>query len=247
MGLIYKEIKMKSSIKVFILVLVFICFILVEVSFPAQIQPVSVLQPMPDFTLPVYQGGEVGLSELKGKNVLLIFPRGLAGKDHWCHVCNYHYAELADLEIDRNIREKYNLEILFVLPYSSAMVQEWVDKFADQMADIENWKNPAEPEKLDERGQRRREMIRRYFPKSYTFENGKVPLPFPILIDEEAVVSKGLGLFTTEWGGSQIEQNIPAIYIIDQKGVLQFKYISQNTFDRPGYDYLLKILACIGD
>ena len=105
----------------------------------------------------------------------------------------------------------------------------------------------SEPEKLDERGRRRMEMIKRYFPKSYAFEKGKVPLPFPILIDSDAAVSKGLGVFTTEWGGSKIEQNIPTTYIIDSKGMLQFKYISQNTFDRPGPDYLQKILTCIND
>lgn len=211
----------------------------------AQIQPVSVLQPMPDFTLPVFQGGEMTLSQLKGKNVLLVFPRGLAGKDHWCHVCNYQYAELAELEINQDIREKHNLEILFVLPYSREMVQEWVDKFADQISDIENWKNPPNPEELDERGRRRTEMIKRYFPKSYRFEKGKVPLPFPILIDAEAAISKGLGVFTTEWGGSKIEQNVPTIYIIDKKGVLQLKYISQNTFDRPGPDYLLNFISIL--
>jgi peroxiredoxin len=221
--------------------------ILLNTAVEAQIRPVSVLQPMPDFTLPVYQGGEISISQLKGKNILLIFPRGLAGKDHWCHVCNYQYAELADLETSQNIREKYNLEILFILPYSKEMVQDWVDKFPDQMADIENWKNPAEPEKLDDRGKRRLEMMKHYFPKSYAFEKGKVPLPFPILFDTDTAVSKGLGVFTTEWGGSKIEQNVPTIYIIDTEGVLQFKYISQNTFDRPSPDYLLKILTCIHD
>jgi peroxiredoxin len=224
-----------------------ICFVILGAAVQAQIRPVSVLQPMPDFTLPVYQGGEMTLSQLKGKNVLLIFPRGLAGKDHWCHVCNYQYAELAELDIDQNIREKNNLEILFVLPYSKEMVQDWVDKFADQMADIENWKNPAEPEKLDERGRRRLEMMKRYFPKSYSFEKGKVPLPFPVLIDADAAVSKGLGVFTTEWSGSKIEQNVPTMYIIDKNGIVQLKYISQNTFDRPDPDYLQKILACIHD
>ena len=232
---------MKALIKTSLVI--FFGLIMIEIPVLAQIQPVSVLQTMPDFTLSVYQGGEINLSQLKGKNVLLIFPRGLAGKNHWCHVCNYQYAELAELEISQNIREKKNLEILFVLPYSKEMVQEWVDKFADQMADIENWKNPAEPEKLDERGQRRMEMIKKYFPKSYSFEKGKVPLPFPILIDAEAIVSKGLGVFTTEWGGSEIEQNVPTMYIIDKKGVLQFKYISQNTFDRPGPDYLLNFIS----
>lgn len=224
---------------------VFIGLLLIATPVQAQIRPVSVLQPMPDFTLPVFQGGEMTLSQLKGKNVLLIFPRGLAGKDHWCHVCNYQYAELAELEINQDIRKKNNLEILFVLPYSKEMVQEWADKFADQISDIENWKNPPNPEKLDERGQRRTEMIKRYFPKSYRFEKGKVPLPFPILIDAEAIISKGLGVFTTEWGGSKIEQNVPTIYIIDKKGVLQLKYISQNTFDRPGPDYLLKFIALL--
>jgi peroxiredoxin len=236
---------MKSFTKVFLMVS--IGLVMIGIFVLAQIQPVSVLQPMPDFTLPVYQGGETTLSQLKGKNVLLIFPRGLAGENHWCHVCNYQYAELAELEINQKIREKNNLEILFVLPYSKEMVQEWVDKFADQMADIDNWKNPAEPEKLDEQGRRRMEIIKRFMPKSFTFEKGKVPLPLPILIDAERTVSKGLGVFTTEWGGSKVEQNVPAIFIIDKKGVLQFKYISQNTFDRPGPDYLLKILACIGD
>jgi len=56
-----------------------------------------------------------------------------------------------------------------------------------------------------------------------------------------------LGLFTAEWGGSKIEQNVPTVYIIDEEGLLRFKYISQNTFDRPGPDYLLRILACIND
>jgi peroxiredoxin len=236
---------MKSLIKLFLVV--FIGLVMIGIFVLAQIQPVSVLQPMPDFTLPVYQGGEMTLSQLRGKNIILIFPRGLAGENHWCHVCNYQYAELAELDIKQNIRQKNNLEILFVLPYSKEMVQEWVDKFADQMADIESWKNPEEPEKLDDRGRRRMEMIKRYMPKSFTYEKGKVPLPLPILIDAERTVSQGLGVFTTEWGGSKVAQNVPTIYIIDKKGVLQFKYISQNTFDRPAPDYLLKILTCIGD
>ena len=66
--------------------------------------------------------------------------------------------------------------------------------------------------------------------------------PFPILFDGDRTVSKGLGLFTEEWGGSKIDQNMPTVYIIDNKGHVQFKYISQNTFDRPGFDYLMKFL-----
>jgi len=208
-------------------------------------QPAVVRQEMPDITLPVYQGGEITLSQLKGKNVLLIFPRGLAGEDHWCHICNYQYADLAALEKEKNLRNQFDLEILFVLPYNHEMVEEWVDKFSDQMADIQNWKNPADPDKLDERGKRRMEFARKYFPKDYTFEKGKIPLPFPVLIDRDQKISKSLGLFTSDWGGSKIEQNIPTIYIIDKSGVLQFKYHSQNTMDRPPSEYLIEVISII--
>ena len=72
---------------------------------------------MPDFTLPVYQGGELTLSSLHGKNVLILFPRGYAAESHWCTICNYRYVELVELEAKQKIRKNYNLEILFVLPY----------------------------------------------------------------------------------------------------------------------------------
>ena len=211
----------------------------------AQIRPASVMNPMPDFTLTSFQGEQVSLSGLKGKNVLLIFPRGLAGQDHWCHVCNYQYAELAELEKSRNIREKHNLEILFVLPYGKDMVRDWVDRFPTQMQDLEDRKNPAEPQKLDLRGKERLEMMRQYFPLRLLYKKGAVPLPFPLLIDADRTVSKGLGLFTTEWSGSKIDQNVPTIFIIDKEGILRFKHISQNTFDRPGHDYLLDFIGYI--
>lgn len=208
-------------------------------------KPVTVLQAMPDFSLPAFQRGEVSISQLKGKNVLLIFLRGLAGKDHWCHVCNYQYAELAELESRHQIRQKYNMEILFVLPYGKDMVQEWVNKFSDQLNDLEKWKNPQDPDRLDESGKRRMAMVRKMFPKSFGYEKGKVPLPFPILIDDGAKIATALGVFTTEWGGSKIEQNVPTVYIVDKNGILQLKYISQNTFDRPSPEYLFKVLSIL--
>lgn len=207
-----------------------------------EIRPVTVGQPMPEFTLPVLQGGEFSLTQLKGKNVMLFFPRGLAGKDHWCHICNYQYAELLEIEEKKKVREKYNLEIVYILPYSKEMIEQWIDAFPAQLADLENWKNPEDPEKLDERGKRRMTFARRAFPKSFAFEKGKVPTPFPILIDGERTVSKGLGIFTEEWGGSKIDQNVPTVFLIDKEGIVQFKYFSQNTLDRPGFDYLLKFL-----
>jgi len=59
-------------------------------------KPVTVGRPMPDFTLPAYQGGTVTLSALKGKNVMIIFPRGYAAENYWCTICNYKYAELIE-------------------------------------------------------------------------------------------------------------------------------------------------------
>jgi peroxiredoxin len=210
-----------------------------------EIKPVVIESPMPDFSLPVFQGGELSLSKLRGKNILLIFPRGRSRENAWCHICNYQYAELAELEAQLEIREKYNVEILFVLPYGKKTVTEWVDKFYDQLQDLEKGKNPSDQDKLDERGRRRMEFYRRVFPKSFPYKEGEVPLPFPILMDEGAAISTGLGLFTTEWGGSKVEQNIPTVFIVDKNGVLQFKYFSQNTFDRPGPEYLLRVLDVI--
>ena len=76
-----------------------------------------------------------------------------------------------------------------------------------------------------------------------SLEKGKIPTPFPILVDGERAVSKGLGIFSTDWNGSKIEQNIPTVFILDKNGTVQFKYISQNTFDRPGAEYLLKFIG----
>ncbi len=208
-----------------------------------EIKPVSLLQDMPDFTLPVYQGGELTISQLEGKNVLIVFPRGFAAKDHWCHVCNYQYADLVELEKKKQLREKLDLEILVVLSYNQDVVKEWVKAFQDQFVDIDNWKNPPEPEKLDEKQKRRVERMRKLFPKKYMYKKGKVPTPFPILVDGERTVSKGLGIFSTDWNGSKIEQNIPTVFILDKKGTVQFKYISQNTFDRPGAEYLMKFIS----
>jgi peroxiredoxin len=210
-----------------------------------EIRPVAVESPMPHFSLPVFQGGELSLSKIEGKNILLIFPRGRSRENAWCHICNYQYAEWAELEAANQIREKYNVEILFVLPYGKDLVTEWVDKFYDQLQDLEKGKNPPDQDKLDERGKRRMEFYRRVFPKSFPYKEGEVPLPFPILMDEGAAISAGLGLFTKDWGGSKAEQNIPTVYIVDRSGILQFKYFSQNTFDRPGTDYLLRVLQVI--
>lgn len=210
-----------------------------------QLRPALLEQPMPDFALPSYQGPEVRLSGLKGKNVMLIFPRGYAAPDRWCTICNYKYVELAELEKAQQIRKKYNLEIIFVLPYPRDTVKLWLESLPEQMTKIKNWKYPENLDQLDEKGKQSVERYRRIFPKDFMVSPDNIPLPFPVLIDADHQVSSGLGLYTTSWGGSQVGQNIPAVYLVDEKGILRFKYVSQNTFDRPEYEYLLKILEFI--
>jgi peroxiredoxin len=210
-----------------------------------QARPVMLGEEMPDFTLPAYQGGEVTLSKLRGKNVMIVFPRGYAAEGRWCTICNYKYGELVDLEKTEHLQEKYNLEILYVFPYGKDAVKQWVEILPDQMDKIKTWKNPPEPEKLDEKGKARLDMVRKGFPKDLSFEKGNVPVPFPLLMDEDRHLTKRLGLFTTDWSGSKAEQLIPSYFVLDKQGIVQFKYIGQNTWDRPTWEYMEKVLAVI--
>jgi len=68
---------------------------------------------------------------------------------------------------------------------------------------------------------------------------------FPILVDADRTVSGGLGFFTTDWSGSDADQNIPTILIVDENGILQFKYMSQNTMDRPPLEYLIRFMEVL--
>ena len=113
------------------------------------------------------------------------------------------------------------------------------------MDKIKERKYPADPAKLDEKGKQTMERYRQLFPLDLNVKKGEVPTPFPILIDADRKLSKGLGLFMTEWGGGKVDQNIPSVYIVDAGGTLQFKYLGQNTVDRPEYDYLFKVLEVV--
>ncbi len=206
------------------------------------LRPVSVGSPMPDFTLPVFQGGEVTLSDLRGKNVMLVFPRGLSQPGSWCHICPYQHAELVEYEAQTNWQSRANLEIVYVLPYGKEMVGEWLDAYPQLLQDNENAKNPPDLASLDEAGRARAERSRQIYPKTFSATQGQVPNPFPILVDADRTVSEGLGFFTTDWSGSNAEQNVPTILIIDSEGTLQFKYMSQNTVDRPPLEYLVQVV-----
>jgi peroxiredoxin len=207
----------------------------------AAIEPANLGDLFPGFTLPAVQGGEVALSSLRGKNVLIIFPRGRVA-DHWCQICHYQYAELADLEKALQFRKKYNLEVLFVLPYDKATVQHWVDIFPEQMAVIEKWKNPTEEELKNPRARAWMEQVRLLLPKTIPMSKGNIPVPFPILADGERKLSEGLQLFTLNWDSSYVEQNVATVFILDGEGRVRFKYYSQSTADRPSSAFLLKFI-----
>jgi peroxiredoxin len=211
---------------------------------PAQasaLKPVNLGDHFPSITLPAVQGGEINLAALKGRNVMIIFPRGRVA-DHWCQICHYQYAELADLEMTQQIRKKYNLEILFILPYDKATVQHWVDIFPEQMAVIEGWKNPTAEELKNPRARAWMETVKALLPKKLAMSKENIPVPFPILVDAERKVSEGLQLFTLDWDGSYVEQNIPTVFILDGEGKVRFKYHSQSTVDRPDAAFLLRFI-----
>ena len=208
-------------------------------------RPVTVGSPMPDFTLPVLQGGEVTLSKLRGKNVMILFPRGLSRPDAWCHICPYQHSELVEYEAQTGFRARFNLEILWVMPYSREMVAKWLDDYPRLLQENEDGKNPPNAAALDSAGRARMERARAIYPKTFKATKGQVPAPFPILVDADRTLSQGLGFFTTNWSGSNAEQNVPTVLIIDANGVLQFKYMSQNTVDRPPLEYLVRVVGVL--
>src|SRR5512141_1463771 len=81
------------------------------------VRPAVLGEVLPDFALPSLQGGEVSLAALRGKTVVLVFPRVQYGEGKWCTICNYGYAELAALEAQEGLRRTLDAEIVFVVPF----------------------------------------------------------------------------------------------------------------------------------
>jgi hypothetical protein len=142
------------------------------------------------------------------------------------------------MALAKKAKDKYNLEILYVISFSEKIIHNWIDALPDQMVAIEQMKTPKDN---TEQSKRRAEFANSFFVNKYEFKKGEVPTPFPILIDSARAVSKTLGIFTTEWNGSKVEQDIPSVYLLDTNGILKFKYVSQTTADRPKNDYLLQV------
>ena len=115
---------------------------------PSITQAARIGYPMPHFELPSYQGDVVSLSQFRGKNILLLFPRGRY-ENQWCRFCHYQYVELVELERSRRIREELKLEIIQVMPYTKAELDDWVNDFERNLGEIEAWKYPPNEAELN--------------------------------------------------------------------------------------------------
>lgn len=199
-----------------------------------RVQPGLIERAMPDFALPALDGRVFVRSQIKARAVVLVFPRGKVadadGSDpHWCQLCHYQYAELAELEKTTSFRAALNVEVLFVLPYGRHEVAEWASIIPRQVATVDRWRRQVK-------------AWRDLLPRPVVFTDGPGATPFPILCDADQAVSRRLGLFTLEWDHAKVEQNVPTVFVVDRTGVIRFKYMSQNTFDRPGASYLVQVI-----
>ncbi len=207
------------------------------------IQPAVLGDEMPAFALPSLQGGEVSTAALRGKNVVLVFPRVQYGADKWCTICNYGYAELAELEASQNLRRATNAEIVFVVPFSREVAQRWIDATPGELAKIRGWKSP---EQKDEKSLAFAEKAKRHLPLDLDPAQGARGLPFPILLDADRSLTSGLDLFRTEWGGAKAEQLVPAVFVLDAAGVVRYKHVAQaSTWDRPTGQEIVEVLRAV--
>jgi len=202
-------------------------------------------QSMSDFTLPTLDGPAVQLSALKGKNVLLVFPRVFYATGDDCSICGYQYAELADAYQASQWQEKFDLEVLYVFPFSAEVTRAWLARVPTMLETVEGWKNPSAEDLKNEQARRWMDITRRAYPKKYAFTAENLPMPFRIVIDEQRELSRGLDLFREEWSGGKGEQNIPSVFLLDKEGVVQFKLVGQHTLDRPTAAYLEKIMEAV--
>ena len=207
----------------------------------AQAMTVTAGDPMPDFTLPVYSGGEFNLSGYRGKNVLLVFPRGWTGNS-WCAYCPYQYLELEQLEKKSGIMAKNNLQIAFVMPYSSERIKDWMENFPDALQTVEKIKNPQPQPAAGSIQAEYADWAKGNFPVIFDVKKDDPHNVIPVLIDENRTLSRSLKIFTNFWDGVSAEQNVASVFIIDKNGILRFKYIGQMTEDRPSVEFLMDFI-----
>ncbi len=230
---------MKIKIYYFVLLIAF-C----SINILAQKRPLDLAiigEPLKDFVLPIYQGGEFKLSDEVGKNILLVFPRGYYDKGVWCDICAYEYLDLVDEFYEKEFGEKYNLEVVLILPYDTATIKQWLTDIPEVYQSIEWGKNSPDTLK-NERAMTWKHFAVKHYPKTFTILTGQTPQPFKILSDEKHELSERLEIFKTQWWGTTVDQNMPTFILLDKSGTVVFKYISQQTIDRPTTKYLTTIM-----
>ena len=201
-------------------------------------------EPLKDFSLSIYQGDEFQLSAEKGKNVLLVFPRGYYDKDVWCDICAYEYLDLVDEFHNKKLAEKYNLDLVIILPYDKNTIEKWLIDLPEVYASLEAGKHLADT-LTNEKAMTWVHFANKHYPKTFTVLKEETPQPFKILMDEKHELSERLEIFRTEWWGTKVEQNLPTFILLDTDGKVVFKYISQHTIDRPTSGYLIKIMDAL--
>lgn len=230
---------MKTKISYVILVLILFC-----VNISSQKKPLDLAiigEPLKDFSLPVYQGGEFKLSEETGNNILIVFPRGYYDKDVWCDICAYEYLDLVDEFHNEKLAEKYNLEVVIILPYDTSTIRQWLYDIPEVYESLESGKHLADT-LTNEKAMTWVHFANKHYPKTFTIKKGETPQPFKILSDEKHELSERLEIFRTEWWGTTVSQNMPTFILLNTNGKVVFKYISQHTIDRPTMGYLTTIM-----
>ncbi len=188
--------------------------------------------PMPDFTLPIYGGGEFTLSKYLGKNVLLMFPRGWVGTA-WCSYCPYQYLELERRIKESDLKSKYNLEVAFVMPYGDDRVKNWLETMPQAMNQVETIKNPQPQPPAGSVQAEYAAWARKTCPIKFDVKKDDPHTTIPVLTDQDRTLSRQIKIFTSFWDGASSEQNRATVLVIDKNGVLQLKYVGQMTEDRP--------------
>jgi peroxiredoxin len=230
---------MKIQICYIILLLIFFSSNILSQSKPLDLAIIG--EPLKDFTLPIYQGGEFKLSEETEKNILFVFPRGYYDKDVWCDICAYEYLDLVDEFYNKKFAEKYNLEIVIILPYDTSTIRQWLYDMPEVYESLESGKHLADT-LTNQKAMTWVHFANKHYPKTFIIKKGETPQPFKILSDGNHELSERLQIFRTEWWGTTVDQNMPTFILLNTDGTVVFKYISQHTIDRPTMGYLITIM-----
>jgi hypothetical protein len=143
------------------------------------------------------------------------------------------------------IMSKYNVQIAFVMPYSMEKIKGWMADFPVALAAIERNKDPQPVPAAGSLQAAYAEWVQEHFPLTFEVKAEDPHTLITVLSDENRELSRQLKIFTGFWDSISAEQNMASVFIVDQKGILRFKYIGQMTEDRPSVEFLLETVKKI--